>query len=459
MDTANAREALSSLNFTAIDFETANEKRHSLCAIGVVQVRNGVITNTWKQLVRPAELRFSNINRSVHRIPDADLTSAPPFAEVWETFLPMIENRIVVAHNADFDLNVLKQTLEYHGFDDPVQRSLCTMKLSRLAFPELEHHGLSDLCNHLQWEFVHHDCAEDARVAAQLAMHAIPLLGLERLNFDGPDLTGHVYSAVSPSSRSRAYSATFASKKIETSLLQPNLEQADPRNPFYKKRIVFTGDLLAFDRNTAAERVRTCGADVNTSISPKTDIVVMGTNAGPSKKQKIDLLLSRGVNIRVLDEQEFMRLLEGGADEQTAVLLDTKSAASGMDVPAIATLATQLAVRFSESEDIPPRLRGKAGRPSKTVEDRFRLIVVNWAACINTMFAHLPAEQAWRLLRMRPELPEGLSELTTCEDFLTLNTYFAQRRDSDQCTDIETGQLSQLLGEVQRVIEQHISSQ
>jgi len=318
VDTATTREALSSLNFTAIDFETANEKRHSLCAIGVVQVRNGVITDTWKQLVRPAELRFSNINRSVHRISDADLTSAPTFAEVWPTLLSMIENRIVVAHNADFDLNVLKQTLDYYGFDDPVRRSLCTMKLSRMAFPELEHHGLSDLCTHLQWEFVHHDCAEDARVTAKLAMHAVPLLGLERLHFDGSDLTAQVFSAGSPSPRSKAYSATFASKKIETSLLQPNLEHADPRNPFYAKRIVFTGDLLTLDRSTAAERARICGADVNTSISPKTNIVVIGVNAGPSKKQKIETLLSKGVDIRVIDEEQFIQMLGEGPDDWTA---------------------------------------------------------------------------------------------------------------------------------------------
>ncbi|MBK6625976.1 MAG: 3'-5' exoribonuclease [Flavobacteriales bacterium] len=301
-------ERLTALTFTAIDFETANEQRNSICAIGVVQVQNGTITKTWKQFVQPPELRVSEINQSVHRIRYDDLLNAPTFPEIWDDFKEMIENCVVTAHNAEFDMNVLKQTLDHYGLEEPNIRSLCTLKLSQVAFPQLDDYRLADVTKYLGLEFRHHSCDEDARVCAEIAIQAIPRVSLKKLDLDDADLTRSLFKSPSKTKIS-GFSEAFSDKRIDSGLLKPQLEGADPNHLFYGRRLVFTGDLRAMQRSEAAELVRALGADINTSISKKTQIVVIGDGAGPSKLRKIKELQDQGIDIRIIYEEEFLQIL------------------------------------------------------------------------------------------------------------------------------------------------------
>jgi DNA polymerase-3 subunit epsilon len=76
-------------------------------------------------------------------------------------------------------------------------------------------------------------------------------------------------------------------------------------NPFYDKKVVFTGDLLEWDRSAAACLLQKLGADVNTSISGRTQIVVIGKGAGPSKLEKIIDILADGAPLRLMNERIF----------------------------------------------------------------------------------------------------------------------------------------------------------
>jgi DNA polymerase-3 subunit epsilon len=301
-------DQLAALSFTAIDFETANEQRTSLCAIGVAEVENGVITKTWKQLVHPPELRVEPRNQAVNRISLEDLLNAPTFPEVWDEFKEMIEGRVVVAHNSEFDMNVLEQTLNYYTLDKPNFRSLCTLKLSHVAFPQLDDYRLGDVTAYLGLEFRHHACDEDARVCAEIAIQAIPRVSLKKLDLEDFDLSRGLVKVPSKTKVS-GLSEAYSDKRIDSDLLKPQLEGANPNHPFYGKRLVFTGDLRAMQRSEAAVIVRAFGADINTTISKKTQIVVLGDGAGPSKLKKIEELQDQGVEIRLIYEEEFLQLI------------------------------------------------------------------------------------------------------------------------------------------------------
>ena len=91
----------------------------------------------------------------------------------------------------------------------------------------------------------------------------------------------------------------------------PNLELANPNHIFYNKKIVFTGTLKNYsDRNKAGEIVQKYGGDINTSISKKTDIVIMGEGAGPKKIETINMLKEQGIDIRIIFEEEFISIIE-----------------------------------------------------------------------------------------------------------------------------------------------------
>ncbi|GHT09147.1 hypothetical protein AGMMS49525_18200 [Bacteroidia bacterium] len=98
-------------------------------------------------------------------------------------------------------------------------------------------------------------------------------------------------------------------ERLSGNVLEQDLRNADPKNPFYNRTVVFTGVLEKFSRTEAAAKVQKMGADINKSVSDTTDYVIMGADAGPAKIQKIEIMQSKGSKIRVVSETEFLEML------------------------------------------------------------------------------------------------------------------------------------------------------
>ena len=116
------------MNFTAIDFETAVGARNSICQIGMVIVRDGVITKTITQLIQPPHNEYFYRNIQIHGITPEMTRNAPYFYQVWDKIKPYIENQLIVAHNAVFDISCLKSTLEYYNIPIPNFNQACTYR-------------------------------------------------------------------------------------------------------------------------------------------------------------------------------------------------------------------------------------------------------------------------------------------------------------------------------------------
>lgn len=105
------------INFLAIDFETATSSRTSVCEVGICVVRNGEVAETRSWLVRPEDNRYHYRNIQIHGIRPEDTEDAPDFRQVWEeierTYLD--EFSTLVAHNVPFDRSCLQQRLHCTG--------------------------------------------------------------------------------------------------------------------------------------------------------------------------------------------------------------------------------------------------------------------------------------------------------------------------------------------------------
>ena len=164
------------MDFVAVDFETANEKRCSPCSIGVVIFKDGEPAETISTLIRPPEMRFSRYNSAIHGIRPEDVEDEPEFCDLWGHLRPHFEGRLVISHNALFDISVLRHTLDIYGIPYPNLRYQCTMLLSKIVWPGLPSYGLGYLCTH--WtEFCHHDAAEDASRTATACEACVPTEG------------------------------------------------------------------------------------------------------------------------------------------------------------------------------------------------------------------------------------------------------------------------------------------
>lgn len=164
---------LRELNFTAIDFETATERRDSACSIGVVRVQGGQITETLQHLIRPVELRVAPMNYAVHRISLDELRPAPALPELWPLLRPFVEDQLVVAHNAPFDVSVLEHSLRAYQLAVPAFHSLCSVKLMRASHPGLDSYRLNALAAHFGLTLNHHDSLSDAVACAELTIRAL----------------------------------------------------------------------------------------------------------------------------------------------------------------------------------------------------------------------------------------------------------------------------------------------
>ena len=95
-------------DFAAIDFETANNHRSSVCSVGIVIVRGGEIVDKFYSLIKPEPEYYYYRCSQVHGLCAEDTQDAPVFPEVWKQIGPLIEGLPLVAHNKAFDESCLK---------------------------------------------------------------------------------------------------------------------------------------------------------------------------------------------------------------------------------------------------------------------------------------------------------------------------------------------------------------
>lgn len=167
------------MDFTAIDFETATERSNSACSVAIVEVRDGKIAQSYSTLIRPPRLKFSPFNIQIHGITPEMVEHERGFAGIWPELRPFLENRIVLAHNAPFDMGVLKSSLLANHIELPSFLQCCTVRISRKAWPDLPNHKLNTVSDFLHVNFRHHDALEDARACAAIPLAAAKLVGAD----------------------------------------------------------------------------------------------------------------------------------------------------------------------------------------------------------------------------------------------------------------------------------------
>lgn len=157
-------------NFAAIDFETANNERSSVCSVGIVIVRNGCITDTFYSLINPEPNYYHYRCSQVHGLTREDTEDAPVFPIVWRQIVPMIEGLPLVAHNRPFDESCLKAVFRVYQMDYPDYEFLDTLCISRRVFPELPNHQLHTVAARCGYRLDnHHHALADAEACAWIA--------------------------------------------------------------------------------------------------------------------------------------------------------------------------------------------------------------------------------------------------------------------------------------------------
>lgn len=158
--------------FAAIDFETANECRSSVCSVGVVIVRDGQIVDSYYSLIHPEPEYYQWFCQQVHGLSEEDTECAPVFPHVWEKIAPMIEGLPLVAHNSRFDEGCLKEVFRVYQMDYPDYVFFDTLAASRRHFGHsLPNHQLHTVAAACGYDLInHHHALSDAEACAHIAL-------------------------------------------------------------------------------------------------------------------------------------------------------------------------------------------------------------------------------------------------------------------------------------------------
>ena len=157
-------------DFAAIDFETANYDRSSVCSVGVVVVRDGEIVDKFYSLIQPEPNYYNYWCTQVHGLCRTDTDDAPVFPVVWAQIEPLIEGLPLVAHNRPFDEGCLRAVFRTYQMDYPDYEVLDTLAASRHLQPDLENHQLQTVaaaCGYFMEN--HHHALADAEACAWIA--------------------------------------------------------------------------------------------------------------------------------------------------------------------------------------------------------------------------------------------------------------------------------------------------
>ena len=157
-------------NFAAIDFETANNERSSVCSVGIVIVRDGEIVDTFYSLIKPEPNYYNYWCCQVHGLTREDTENEQVFPEVWRQVEPLIEGLPLVAHNKKFDEGCLKAVFRVYQMDYPDYEFYDTLKASRRKLPHLENHQLQTVAAACGFQLEnHHHALADAEACAWIA--------------------------------------------------------------------------------------------------------------------------------------------------------------------------------------------------------------------------------------------------------------------------------------------------
>ena len=162
------------MDFVALDFETANNDKASVCSIGIVTVKDNRVVDEYYSLVKPQEgMLFDNNNIQVHGITPGIVEDAPHFKDIWPEVLARLDGRVVVAHYAKFDINVLKAVLDSYNIDYPAIQYICSWLLSKAVWTDLPTYRLDFLAHKIGFQFKHHNALEDAHACAEIMLSII----------------------------------------------------------------------------------------------------------------------------------------------------------------------------------------------------------------------------------------------------------------------------------------------
>ena len=254
-------------SYVALDVETANSFRGSICSIGLVKFQNGKVVDSFYSLINPEEdFDYRNIN--IHGITQKDILNSPIFPEIRQRIIDFIGTNIVVSHFAQFDIGALKDAYLKYNLDFDDVKFVCSYRLAKLALPGLINYKLKTLTKELNIKLEHHNALSDAKASGLILGY---LLSANSYSDIDEFLYNYHYNKTGLHGQygfNRQLKGDYKSNLI----YQPTEEEKALMNPehyFYGLYFCFTGKLERMTRKEANTIVALTGGIPENNVTKK----------------------------------------------------------------------------------------------------------------------------------------------------------------------------------------------
>lgn len=320
------------LDFTAVDFETANSYRGSPCSVGLVKVRDGEIVAKRHWLMRPPEKVdwFDPFNVHLHGITPGRVANAPRWKDMLPLITEFIADDVVVAHNAGFDIGVMRYACAVDNIPWPDLRFLCSLVLTRRAFA-LPSYRLPFVMQACGLPLAHH---HDALHDAIAVVAVLRTLAARDRTTDLAALADRFHVRVghmAGGSYLGSVCTATSSQKLQQAEVNPD---ADPDGMLYGRVVVFTGKLMSMTRQLAWDETVRVGGIPELGTTKRTNVLVVG-DLNPAvlrpgsnlsgKARRAFELQDAGQDIELMTEDDFLRMLDPSQGPEIAVNAGAKT--------------------------------------------------------------------------------------------------------------------------------------
>ncbi|AZQ39259.1 DNA polymerase III [Streptomyces cyaneochromogenes] len=340
-------------DWALVDVETSGlmARRDRVLSVAVITIGpDGEQTGEFSTLLNPG---CDPGPVQVHGLTVERLRGAPTFDQVAGRIGAMLQERVLVAHNAQFDYDFLAYEFARARMWLPVSQRLCTLALNRQVDPPTDDMKLGTLAAHYGVPQQHaHDALDDTRVLAGILRAS--LREAARLDLPLPLVT------CPPRAESQ-----FTPQPPKTPCAYRNPGRLTPGEPLQQgMKVAITGE-TAHARAELVGRAVAAGLNMMTSVSRHTSVLV--TNEPASGSAKARRALAEGVPL--IDEHTFVRMLTdvrpGTAHEATAVAVAPPAEPEAEPVvgPVLSAPTTTSAAPVREAAALTPAAPG-AGVPA-----------------------------------------------------------------------------------------------
>ncbi len=298
------------MDFVTIDFETANSSPASACEIGLSFVDGGRVVETKSWLIKPKLNFFHYFNTRIHGIAAHDVENEPEFDALWPEWKELLSHKIVLAHNASFDMTVLRRSLELYELELPPLQYACTVQLARRIWPGHAKYDLKSLCDRNNIQFRHHRAGADSEATALMMIEGMKHMQVgtieelfEKLDFKTHPLKPQISKSKTALRKSRS--------------LFPVPDYTKVLAPIFKNRkVVITGVIPGINRHAAENLLLNAGALLQNQVDAQTEILIYGNGPASQNPQsgrkwmEAKKLEESGACIEFFSAQKFKDLLK-----------------------------------------------------------------------------------------------------------------------------------------------------